>query len=640
MTMQSKSFLLEESENKLSSIVHPDDKHGMNWIESTHKLGDTIAPGDVKIRRSVTLGNEYLELCVAFSNENDYDLLLQKGALGIYVPFNDSYGKASICMTQRCHAHLNTCGSSSYIMGLRMGGDAPHLGMLLCEGELAAYSIERENKSNDRGDFILHPPFVHLMPKQSYTVRMKFFWHEGKEDFLGIIAKEKNFITVTSSHFTYFKGEDIRVSASVAASELYSVSAILDGISVPFEQNGSVITVNPRSDVLGEHNLIFKANGKTASCVYYVSEGFDEIVRARCVFLAERQQFNCEGSSLDGAFLSYDNEENTPVYDFRRRDINSSRERIAMPLLILLYLKHYGKKLSKEKYGYLHEKLMKFVTFFKREIYDESTGTVSNDVGYENSKVRLYNYPWPTRFFLELYELEGDKKYLFDAYNILREYYRLGGKNFYAFTIPIVKMISLLGKAGYEDRKQEMISYFREHAEIIIANASDYPAHEVSYEQSIVAPAAEFLLQMYFLTKEERYLAEAEKQLATASLFSGIQPNYHLYMCAIRHWDGFWFGKRRLYGDTFPHYWSVLSANAFYDYAKASGKGEYFDMAEDALRGQLCQFTPDGRATCATLFPLKVNGNPASYRDPWANDQDWALVYYLDYLSDKGYFQS
>ncbi len=632
--IQNKNFLIKEEGERITSLSFPDDKYNMNWVEGTHSLGDTVAAGDISVSRTIELREDYLLYSVTFSNTNNYDIFAQKGSLGIYVPFNDSYGKASLCMTDRCHAHLNMCGSSSYIMGLRMGGESPHLGMVLCEGELEAYSIECENKSNDRGDFILHPPFVHLLPNKSYTLKLKFFRHSGKEDFLNIVSREKNFITINSAHFTYFKGEKIKVSASICAEKADNISVKLDNLPHPYTVSENNADVFIPSCEVGEHKLEFSICGKRAVCKYFVCETFEKLLAARCSFLAEHQQFCCPESALDGAFLAYDNDEDSLVYDFRRRDINSSRERIAMPLLILLYLKHYGESIPKKKYDSLHESLMRFVSFFKREIYDVRNGIVANDIGYENSKVRLYNYPWPARFFLDMYELEGDESYLFDAYNIMKSYYSQGGKNFYAFTIPVLKLANLFEKAGKTAWKKEICSYFREHADVIIANASNYPAHEVSYEQSIVAPAAEFLFQMYFLTKEERYLHEAEKQFKTAILFSGVQPHYQLYMGAIRHWDGFWFGKKRLYGDTFPHYWSVLSAKMIKSCYLATNKQELLSMAEDTLRGQLCQFTPDGRASCATLFPLKVNGVLASYADAWANDQDWALVYYVDFLNE------
>ena len=40
-------------------------------------------------------------------------------------------------------------------------------------------------------------------------------------------------------------------------------------------------------------------------------------------------------------------------------------------------------------------------------------------------------------------------------------------------------------------------------------------------------------------------------------------------------------------------------------------------------------FFEDGKASCAYLYPYKIDGVKGQFYDPYANDQDWALVYYL-----------
>ena len=60
----------------------------------------------------------------------------------------------------------------------------------------------------------------------------------------------------------------------------------------------------------------------------------------------------------------------------------------------------------------------------------------------------------------------------------------------------------------------------------------NYPAHEVDYEQSIVAPAAIYMCELYQITGEETYLAEAARQLQVLELFQGDQPDYHLNQVA------------------------------------------------------------------------------------------------------------
>ena len=119
------------------------------------------------------------------------------------------------------------------------------------------------------------------------------------------------------------------------------------------------------------------------------------------------------------------------------------------------------------------------------------------------------------------------------------------------------------------------------------------------------------------------------------SRFNGNQPDHRLNEIAIRHWDGYWFGKRHTYGDTL-HQHSALSARAYLWYARAGGDAAWRRCAEHTYRNILAMFTPDGRATAAYMLPLTVtmvnrDGSLAEPTrrvqgpDPLANDQDSAL---------------
>ena len=103
---------------------------------------------------------------------------------------------------------------------------------------------------------------------------------------------------------------------------------------------------------------------------------------------------------------------------------------------------------------------------------------------------------------------------------------------------------------------------------------------------------------------------------------------------AIRHWDGYWFGKRKLLGDTFPHYWSSLSGWAYRAAGQIPQLEAYGRRAEATLRGVLSLFGEDGSASCAMVYPMSVNGQSAHFYDPWANDQDWGLYYAVKYQED------
>ena len=201
----------------------------------------------------------------------------------------------------------------------------------------------------------------------------------------------------------------------------------------------------------------------------------------------------------------------------------------------------------------------------------------------------------------------------------------MGGEKHYPIELPALPISEALEKAGMAEEKMELEKLFIKHADCIRATGIYYPPHEVNYEQTIVVPAADVLLQVYLLTKEEKYLDAVKQHITLLDMFNGQQPDYHLHETAIRHWDGYWFGKRKLYGDTFPHYWSAETGVVFTRYGMITGESKWLEKGRRSLRGVLPMIHADGSASCAYLFPLTVNGKPGKYFDPYANDQDWGL---------------
>ncbi len=264
-----------------------------------------------------------------------------------------------------------------------------------------------------------------------------------------------------------------------------------------------------------------------------------------------------------------------------------------------------------------------------RELVDSDTGKVYNDMGRDDGYKRLYNAPWAATFFTEQYRLRKDEGDLLCACRIVKRFYEEGGKDFYPIDLPVLLLDGELARAGMETEREELCILYREHADRLCERDICYPASEVNYEQSIVAPAADILLSVYALTKEEKYLTAAKRQIQVLELFNGMQPDYHLYEAAIRHWDGYWFGKRRYFGDTFPHYWSALTGNVFELYGRLTGNSDYLERAENSRRAVLPMIFADGRASCAYIYPFKVNGREGEFYDPYANDQDWGLYFYF-----------
>lgn len=347
------------------------------------------------------------------------------------------------------------------------------------------------------------------------------------------------------------------------------------------------------------------------------------MIEERCRFIVEKQQYHKEGSVLDGAYIIYDNEEKKQYYS-HLDDHNGGRERIGMGILISRYL-------QKNQNEAFLDSLNKYIDYIYRELYDSQTGIVYNDVKRNLEWHRLYNYPWMSVFQLELYHLFKDIKYLKDSFQTMERYYKEGGEKFYGIAIPAVELLNHLKLENMKKEAEVFEKYFTAHALHILGNGLHYPPFEVRYEQSIVAPAVSCLIQAYEITKNERFLEEAEKQMAVLELFNGEQPDYHQYEVAIRHWDGRWFGKYRNYGDTYPHYWSSLTGMDFVQYSNITGNEKYKEKAKASFRGCLNLFGTDGSASCAMVYPEMVNGKKGYYYDPWANDQDWALYFALKY---------
>ena len=190
-------------------------------------------------------------------------------------------------------------------------------------------------------------------------------------------------------------------------------------------------------------------------------------------------------------------------------------------------------------------------------------------------------------------------------------------------------------KAGMVREANLLFDAAKRHGENIIANGTNYPKHEVDYEQTIVAPAMTFMLQLYELTGENQYLDEARKHCLLLDRFNGKQPDYRLDEVAIRHWDDYWFGKSATFGDTFPHYWNVLSGWCYYLYDKATGDGFTKLKAENSARNCLCLFNDDGSASCAYVYPYMINDRKGGFYDAWANDQDFALYFAIKILKGE-----
>ena len=610
-------------QTELTEFIFQTDEKKMNWFREDYPYAQVRCPDEFSWTVQNVREKDELTTTILIVNNSDHSYFTNIGTIGITFPMPDKYDATNICLDYRCHTHIFCGENTSYVMCLRMGGDAPHLGMVLTEGSLSGYSVERDltRMSNDRGCFLLHPSPKEFAPGEELKITWKLFPHNGKEDFYQKLKAYPSFIDVKAKRYLLFVGEQekIRIIPSFHAKKI--------------KVNGAVIQENDKGEwcydfkasQIGEQVLRIEADGVQTVCRLFVQQSIEKLLENRCRFIVKNQQYHGRIRELQGAYLGFDNEEKHFVYT-PENDFNAGRERTGMGVLLARFLQINGTLGYKEE----EESLKEYREYYLRELVDPDTGVVCNDTGRDNRYFRLYNYPWAATFFVECYKLWKNPQDLKIAQKIIYKFYELGGYRFYPIELPIVSIYNALKEAGWAEDAEEMKGIFRKHGDNLIVIGKNYPAHEVNFEQSIIAPAADVILQVYEITHEEKYLDGARLQMEMLDLFNGEQPDYHLHEVAIRHWDGYWFGKRRLYGDTFPHYWSAETGRIFRRYALLTGDMHYQEKAQNSLRGVMSMFYPDGTATCAYVFPYTVNGVRADFADPYANDQDWGLCSFIE----------
>lgn len=647
---------IDEQSGGLRELRHPRDPHAMNWCLDTADWGrvrcglitnyERVHGNPALVRRDRELrflppvqveqtedgavvqyadanirvtahrflqGDRYVERYVV-KNLREIDLFLEHGDVGIMVPFNDIYTNALDCRTNRCHTHI-WCGENcTYINALKMGESDINLGLMLTKGSIRSYSVY-DTYTNHRGRIMLNLPHLELLAGEEYTVEWELFWHGGKEDFHRKAKAYDTFVDIRAPHYTVFEDESIEFAVDTTK----PVAVFCDG--QPIKVCDGAVCHRPTR--LGEHRFDITVGDVHTHAEFFVSEPLDTVVEKRVRFIVNNQQYTRADSALDGAFLIYDVKEKSLVFDAVARDHNACRERLGMGLLLVKYLqKQYDEQIM--------QSLNRYMTFVLREMVDVEKGEVYDGINRNAKFKRLYNAPWVTTLFVEYYYLTGDTNYLDYTYTLLDNYYQNGGYAFYPNGLSMRQTVEAFRRAGMHDKGEAILAMFRKHTDNIVENGGDYPKHEVAFEQTIVSPAATFTAEMAYLTDDAVYREEARKHVSILARFNGEQPSCHLNEIPIRYWDDYWFGKARLFGDTFPHYWSCLSGRSMLAYVRCSGDNTYRQAAERTFRNCLCLFNDKGEGSCAYVYPFTLNGEQGAFYDDWANDQDYALYYYLD----------
>ena len=134
----------------------------------------------------------------------------------------------------------------------------------------------------------------------------------------------------------------------------------------------------------------------------------------------------------------------------------------------------------------------------------------------------------------------------------------------------------------------------------------------------------------------KKLVEECRRHVRVLERFNGDQPSHYLNEISMRHWDGYWFGKCMIYGDTLPHSASVHTSDAFLHYARISGDETYRKRAVRGARNVLSLFRADGSASTSYLYPLTCNGTRCEFYDYFANEQDGYLYFLIKFFGALG----
>ena len=600
-----------------------------NWsFESFEKKGNSAVA--VFLRRGViatqtfTLFDGEIRINTQFKNTNSFPVYFKREDISLYMPFADSYDDSLTCQKIRVHTHMAPFGENSYVRVERMGESEYNIGVVFLRGSTYSYSQEECNNSDDRGYLIMNiDPFT-LTSGQTYEVEVAIFPHKGGADFFNQAKKYKEYIDTQSENgYVLLKGESGKFVLT-AHSDVSNARVRCGNKNLDFEIIKNKVVLDLKWETCGEKRIDYEVDGRKGFAYFHVSLPLDELQKRRARFIVKNQQCLDKNSPLYGAYLIYDNEEKRQYFSFEFTDHNANRERMVMALFLAKYIRKSGDK-SIEKSLYL------FNEFLLRECVDEETGAAFNNIGRDARRKRLYNAPWVFLYFCELYMYDGNERWINLAFKMIQKYYENGGATFYPNGIRFSEIRRAFEKYGNAEMYNALLELFDNHIRELERKGTEYPPHEVNYEQTIVSPAACMMLDKYLLCGDEKYIEEAEKHLRLLLKFNGCQPDYRLNKIPIRYWDNYWFGKLSncVYGDTMPQPSLAHSAHCFYSYGIITQNKKWIDYGLQAFRGGFCLFNSKGEAASSYVYPERVNGAKGQFFDPFANEQDGFL--YLAY---------
>jgi len=483
-----------------------DRPSGLSWAVDGVQVEYVL--GALRLRVQRQIGDSWTE---SFALSNQGPEPVNVGSLAVSTPWRDVYFSAVDSLRRAVHVHVWTGGSDSWVWVVPMDGTGPGLGLVVTEGGLEAYSVESRDpvtSSNVRGHLYLHvtdharAPHamggqrpIDLEPGEVYRWAWRLDW------FADLAALHR---TRRGWRVPLVEADDLAVEIGGTLSLQTAPTSVL---SEP----------TPLAATAAGLRNVWAVDGDRRSRVaVLVHPPLRDVVERRVRFVLSHQRAVERADGRAAAFVPYDTEWGLTMLPGSWGDWSDTRERVGTALM-LQEVRNRGWGDATE----LDDALAAYERFVC-EFVVANDGTVADD-SRRPRRVRLYNFPWYARFLL-------DRGHLDRAVGILDAYYSGGGAHFLAFDLgPILQdLADQLRASGRAADAQRMLDHLTGHARTFLGYGQDLPAHEVNYEQSMVAPLIELLLAARQVDSSLVPDAELLRRLAWLRAFAADQPDIRL----------------------------------------------------------------------------------------------------------------
>lgn len=632
------------------------DAQQMNWLSPHYQTGAVrgfctksckkTASGVLVLAQSPQGVQLHINRRVLAQSYVETYTFLNKGAQA--VTLNQSFGAISYAgssffnkqpnmLQTRCNTHIFAGGAVTYLYSMRLCGKPPYLLVRVTKGSFSGYGLAADiaqtpNASFDRGQIWLFPTPQTLQPGEQAVFTLCYRFVSRRPEQRGFHC--------TLGKYSLLPGEQTKLTVH-NTHPITALAVTCNGRAVNMQINGAkaVGVIAPKQ--AGEYKIEVTANGKKTWLALQMLQPLLKTLQSRADFICQKQQCKEVGSPLYGAYLIYNQKTDRLVCSADFPDRNAARERLAMGVTVALALQHENRPALKKS-------LALYRSFLEREIVNIHTGEVKNGVG--DDRTRLYNYPWVSTFYTELYRGSGDLSALKTAADVLIHYYSIGGEEMESH-LEVHRLLPCLKKQGLTQRYNALLAGILKHADSIVARRTDSSSTEVSCANGMMSMMGVVLMNAYRLTQNKKYLAPLPDLADIVGNFYALQPDFHCYGMAVRYWDLYWFGEAQLYGDTFPQWLCANTAEFYRFYDKTLHSMAHTRLIREILLGCCCVYEKSGFGSCGYLYPDEViaySSDPAcrephrpikhqagKFYDAFANDQDWSLYYAFTLLPKK-----